>query len=142
MARTKMNQRSASRGTVPMGATGGRMPPSKTTVALLATSVISAVWAGAMLMPAGRIAYVYLFTYSEFYMGVLSLVSLSITVMVGLVATDRMVLSVRQRVLMQSTHRTTGIIVKEAAERTLLEILRHGRAEIGERAAHDLEVVT
>jgi hypothetical protein len=86
------------------------MPPSKVTVALLTTSVLSAVWAGAMLTPVGRIAYVYLFAYSEFYMGVLSLVSLSVTVMMGLVATDRMVLSVRQRVLMQSAHRTTGII--------------------------------
>jgi hypothetical protein len=80
------------------------------TVALLSTSIIAAVWAGAMLTPPGRIAYVYLFAYSEFYMGVLTLVSLSITVMLGLVATDRMVLSVRQRVLMQSAHRTTGVI--------------------------------
>jgi hypothetical protein len=114
MARTKQNQRSANRVDVPMGATGGRVPPSKTTVALLSTSVIAAVWAAAMLTPAGRIAYVYLFSYSEFYMGVLSLVSLSITVMLGLVATDRMVLSVRQRVLMQSAHRTTGVIAVSA----------------------------
>jgi hypothetical protein len=114
MARTKQNQRSANRVDVPMGATGGRTPPSKTTVALLSTSVIAAVWAAAMLTPAGRIAYVYLFSYSEFYMGVLSLVSLSITVMLGLVATDRMVLSVRQRVLLQSAHRTTGVIAVAA----------------------------
>jgi hypothetical protein len=114
MARTKQNQRSANRVDVPMGATGGRVPPSKTTVALLSTSVIAAVWAAAMLTPAGRIAYVYLFYYSEFYMGVLTLVSLSITVMLGLVATDRMVLSVRQRVLMQSAHRTTGVIAVAA----------------------------
>ena len=67
MARTKLNQRSASRVTVPMGATGGRTPPSKATMALLATSVVSAVWAAAMLTPPGRIAYVYLFAYSEFY---------------------------------------------------------------------------
>ena len=97
-----------------MGATGGPTPPSKVTIALFATSLISAVWAAAMLTPVGRLAYVYLFAYSEFYMGVLSLVSLSITVMLGLVATDRMVLSVRQRVLMQSAHRTTGIIAVSA----------------------------
>lgn len=84
------------------------------TVLLLATSIISAVWAAAMLTPFGRIAYVYFFAYSEFYMGVLSLVSLSITIMIGLVATDRLVLSIRQRVLLQSAHRTTGVIAVAA----------------------------
>src|SRR4051794_23901976 len=110
MAQTKQNQRSANRVSVPVGATGGRTPPSKLTVALLATSVLSAIWAAAMLTPAGRIAYVYVFAYSEFYFGVLALVFLSITVMAGVLATDRMILTVRQRVLLQSAHRTTGII--------------------------------
>ena len=73
-----------------------------------------AVWAAAMLTPFGRVAYVYFFAYSEFYMGVLSLVSLSITIMIGLVATDRLVLSIRQRVLLQSAHRTTGVIAVAA----------------------------
>jgi hypothetical protein len=130
MARTKMNQRSASRGTVPMGATGGRTPPSKVTIALFTTSIISALWAGAMLTPPGRIAYVYLFTYSEFYMGVLTLVSLSITVMVGLLATDRMVMSVRQRVLLQSAHRTTGIIAVAALGIHLATKLSMGRMSL------------
>ncbi|MCA2217796.1 translation initiation factor III [Jidongwangia harbinensis] len=79
-------------------------------MALLATSIVLAVWATAMLTPFGRVAYVYVFLYAEFYMGVLTLVSLSITVMIGLVATDRLVLSIRQRVLLQSAHRTTGVI--------------------------------
>ena len=114
MARTKMNQRSANRVAVPMGATGGRTPPSKVTVMLLTTSIISAVWAAAMLTPFGRVAYVYFFAYSEYYMGVISLVSLSITIMVGLIATDRLVLSIRQRVLLQSAHRTTGVIAVAA----------------------------
>ena len=114
MARTKMNQRSANRVAVPMGVTGGRTPPSKVTVMLLATSIISAVWAAAMLTPFGRVAYVYFFAYSEYYMGVISLVSLSITIMIGLVATDRLVLSIRQRVLLQSAHRTTGVIAVAA----------------------------
>ncbi|GAA2523786.1 hypothetical protein GCM10010434_084280 [Winogradskya humida] len=95
---------------VEMGATGGRTPPSKLTVALLGTSVLAVVWALMMMIPAGRVAYVYIFSYSEFYMGVLTLVSLSITIMVGLVSTDRLVLSIRQRLLLQSTHRTTGTI--------------------------------
>ena len=113
-----------------MGATGGPTPPSKVTIALFATSLISAVWAAAMLTPMGRVAYVYLFAYSEFYMGVLSLVSLSITVMLGLVATDRMVLSVRQRVLMQSAHRTTGVIAVSALVLHVLTKLSMGRIAV------------
>ena len=109
MARTKFNQRSANRVDVPMGATGGR-PPSKISIAVLAISILTAIWAAAMLTPFGRVGYYYFFVYAEFYMGVLTLVSLSITIMVGLVATDRLVLSIRQRVLLQSAHRTTGVI--------------------------------
>ncbi|RSM48367.1 translation initiation factor III, partial [Actinoplanes sp. ATCC 53533] len=78
--------------------------------AVLGLSVLAAIWAAMMLTPGGQVAYVYVFTYTEFYVGVVTLVSLSITIMVGLVATDRLVLSIRQRVLLQSTHRTTGVI--------------------------------
>jgi hypothetical protein len=97
-----------------MGATGGRTPPSKATVLLLMTCVLSAIWAAAMLTPFGRVGYYFFWAYSEFYMGVISLVSLSITIMIGLVATDRLVLSIRQRVLLQSAHRTTGVIAVTA----------------------------
>ncbi|MFI7540738.1 translation initiation factor III [Actinoplanes sp. NPDC049599] len=93
-----------------MSATGGRTPPSMITFAVLGVSIIAAIWAAAMLTPAGQMGYVYVFAYTEFYVGVVSLVSLSITIMVGLVATDRLVLSIRQRVLLQSAHRTTGVI--------------------------------
>ena len=79
MARTKLNQRSADRVAVPMDATGGRTPPSKVSMALLVMSIITALWAAAMLTPYGRIAYYFVFIYSEFYMGVITLVSLSIT---------------------------------------------------------------
>jgi hypothetical protein len=113
MARTKSNQRSANRVAVPMDSTGGR-PPSKITILIFATSIVAAVWAAAMMTPFGRVAYVYFFAYSEYYMGVISLVALSITIMIGLVATDRLVLSIRQRVLLQSAHRTTGVIAVAA----------------------------
>ncbi|MEU4220999.1 ferric reductase-like transmembrane domain-containing protein, partial [Actinoplanes sp. NPDC026623] len=93
-----------------MSATGGRTPPPLTTYAVLGVSIISAIWAAAMLTPAGKTGYVYFFLYCQYYMGVVSLVALSITIMLGLVATDRLVLSIRQRVLLQSAHRTTGII--------------------------------
>ena len=39
-----------------------------------------------------------------------ALVSLSITVMLGLLATDRLVLLIRHRVLLQSAHRATGVL--------------------------------
>ena len=109
MARTKNNQRSANRVAVDVGATGNR-PASKGAVAILAVCVLAAIWAVAMMTAPGRVGYYYFFIYAEFYMGVLTLVSLSITIMVGLVSTDRLVLSIRQRVLLQSTHRTTGVI--------------------------------
>ncbi|BFU44110.1 translation initiation factor III [Krasilnikovia sp. MM14-A1004] len=93
-----------------MDATGGPTPPSKITIATLAVSILLAIWAAAMLTPVGRVLYVYVFAYLEYYMGVLTLVSLSITIMLGLVSTDRLVLSIRQRVLLQSAHRTFGVI--------------------------------
>ncbi|MEV6599594.1 translation initiation factor III [Actinoplanes sp. NPDC051346] len=114
MARTKTKERSTARVDVEMGSTGGPTPPSKLTVALFGTSILAAIWAVMMLIPAGRVAYIYIFMYLEFYMGVVSLVSLSITIMVGLVSTDRLVLSIRQRLLLQSAHRTTGVLAISA----------------------------
>jgi hypothetical protein len=45
----------------------------------------------------------------EFYSGVFCLVSLSITVMVGLAATDRIVLMIRHRILLQAAHRAMAL---------------------------------
>ncbi|MCO8271192.1 translation initiation factor III [Actinoplanes sp. TRM 88003] len=109
MARTKNNERSANRVAVDVGATG-KGAPSKGAIIVLAISVIAALWAVAMMTKPGRVGYVYFFTYTEYYIGVVTLVSLSITIMIGLVSTDRLVLSIRQRVLLQSAHRTTGVI--------------------------------
>ena len=113
MARTKNNERSANRVAVDVGATG-KGAPSRGAVAVLAVSVIAALWAVAMLTRPGRVGYVYVFYYAEYYMGVITLVSLSTTIMIGLVSTDRLVLSIRQRVLLQSAHRTTGVIAVTA----------------------------
>lgn len=109
MARSKNTKAAAPRVAVDVGSTGTR-PASKTAVALLILSIVAAVWAVAMMTTPGRVGYYYFFAYLDYYVGVISLVSLSITIMVGLVATDRLVLSVRQRVLLQSVHRTTGVI--------------------------------
>ncbi|WP_157411349.1 translation initiation factor III [Actinoplanes rectilineatus] len=81
---------------------------------VLALCVIAALWAVSMMTAPGRIGYYFFFIYSSFYMGVIALVGLSITIMVGLVSTDRLVLTIRQRVLLQSTHRTTGLIAVSA----------------------------
>lgn len=45
----------------------------------------------------------------DYYGGVFCLVTLSITVMTGLAVTDRMVLMIRHRVLLQSVHRALGL---------------------------------
>jgi hypothetical protein len=80
------------------------------TVILLVASVVAAIWAVSMLTAPGRVGYYYFFIYAEYYMGVIALVALSTTIMVGLVSTDRLVLSIRQRVMLQSAHRTTGLV--------------------------------
>lgn len=106
MARTNQNQRPAG----PRPELPGMRQPSRLSVLVLSASVLAVFWALAMLTPAGRIAYVYAFFFTDFFGGVFALVSLSITVMVGLLATDRIVLLPRHRVLLQSAHRTTGIM--------------------------------
>ncbi|MEU4163269.1 translation initiation factor III [Actinoplanes sp. NPDC026670] len=108
MARSK-NSNAPTRVPVDVGSTGTR-PVPKSAVALLILSILAALWAVAMMTTPGKVAYLYLYEYLKYYMGVVALVSLSITIMVGLVATDRLVLSIRQRVLLQSAHRTTGVI--------------------------------
>jgi hypothetical protein len=109
MARSKNKEGAASRVAVDIGSTGKGSVPTGAVI-LLVVSVLAAIWAVAMMTAPGRVGYVYFFMYAEYYMGVLTLVSLSITIMVGLVSTDRLVLSIRQRVLLQSTHRTTGVM--------------------------------
>src|SRR5437763_1135672 len=51
-----------------------------------------------------------IFNFLEFYGGVFTLVSLTLTVITGLVATDRLLLLARHRMWVQSIHRTFGII--------------------------------
>ncbi|GAA1634057.1 translation initiation factor III [Actinoplanes couchii] len=109
MARSKNNKAAPTRAAVDVGSTGVRTVP-KGAVAVLIICIVAAVWAVAMMTGPGRVGYYILFEYLKYYMGVVALVSLSITIMIGLVATDRLVLGIRQRVLLQSAHRTTGVI--------------------------------
>ncbi|MEH0971753.1 hypothetical protein V6U77_11535 [Micromonospora sp. CPCC 205546] len=83
---------------------------SRPAVALLTVSALAASWAVTMLTGVGSTAYAYGFFFTEFFAGVVALVALSLTVMMGLLATDRLVLLIRHRVLLQSAHRATGIL--------------------------------
>ncbi|MEU1587531.1 hypothetical protein [Micromonospora sp. NPDC005710] len=88
----------------------GVRTPSRSASALLIASVFAALWAAVMLTGAGQTAYAYGFFFTEFFAGVVSLVALSLTVMLGLLATDRLVLRISHRVLLQSAHRATGVL--------------------------------
>ncbi|WBB67030.1 hypothetical protein [Micromonospora sp. WMMD812] len=79
-------------------------------MAALIFSALAAAWAAVMLTGAGQRAYAYGFFFTEFFAGVVTLVALSLTVMLGLLATDRLVLLIRHRVLLQSAHRATGVL--------------------------------
>ena len=107
MARTERNQRSAG---PPGGAVEGRKPPSSAALLLLLASALTAIWAAAMLTTSGRTIYASVFYFMEFYAGVFVLVSLTMTVVGGLLATDRIILKVHHRVLLQSTHRVTAVL--------------------------------
>ncbi|MGQ5262410.1 hypothetical protein ACTWLT_16830 [Micromonospora sp. ZYX-F-536] len=108
MARAKQNQKAA---TVRTGASSrGVRTRSRSATAMLIASVLAALWAATMLTGAGQTAYAYGFFFTEFFAGVIALVSLSLTVMLGLLATDRLVLRISHRVLLQSAHRATGVL--------------------------------
>ncbi|MFJ6199296.1 hypothetical protein [Micromonospora sp. NPDC092111] len=83
---------------------------SKSAMALMVGSALGLLWAGVEMTGNGAAMYAYGFFFTEFFAGVVALVSLSLTVMMGLLATDRLVLLIRHRVLLQSAHRATGIL--------------------------------
>ncbi|MFC4150489.1 ferric reductase-like transmembrane domain-containing protein [Micromonospora mangrovi] len=108
MARAQQNEKAA---TVRTASTsrGVRTRP-RTALAALVASALAIAWAGVELAGAGTVLYAYGFFFTEFFAGVVALVSLSLTVMMGLLATDRLVMGIRHRVLLQSAHRATGIL--------------------------------
>jgi hypothetical protein len=78
---------------------------------VLVTGFVVAVGlAASTYTPVGRLWTAYMFVVLNFYVGVIALVALSITVMAGLLSTDRLVLKIQQRVLLQSAHRATAVI--------------------------------
>ncbi|MGN9909482.1 hypothetical protein ACTMTJ_18220 [Phytohabitans sp. LJ34] len=68
-----------------------------------------AMWAASTTF-GGALASVYVYAFLNFFAGVVSLVALSLTVMCGLVATDRFFLKIGHRVFFQGVHRATAII--------------------------------
>ncbi|MFG1901902.1 hypothetical protein [Micromonospora carbonacea] len=108
MARAQQNTKATTVRTT--SSSRGVRTRSKASVALMAGSALAIVWAGIELAGAGTAMYAYGFFFTEFFAGVVALVSLSLTVMMGLLATDRLVLRIPHRVLLQSAHRATGIL--------------------------------
>ncbi|MBY8873814.1 ferric reductase-like transmembrane domain-containing protein [Micromonospora sp. PLK6-60] len=108
MGRGQQNQKSAAVRTA--STSRGVRTVSGRAIAALAASVLALLWAGIELTGEGAVMYAYGFFFTEFFAGVITLVSLSLTVMLGLLATDRLVLLIRHRVLLQSAHRATGIL--------------------------------
>ncbi|TDB69561.1 hypothetical protein E1165_28235 [Micromonospora sp. KC723] len=108
MARAKQNQKAEAVRT--STSSRGVRTVSKSSMALMAASVFGLVWAGMEMSGSGAAMYAYGFVFTEFFAGVVTLVSLSLTVMLGLLATDRLVLQARHRLLLQSAHRATGVV--------------------------------
>jgi hypothetical protein len=72
----------------------------------LATAFIALL--GVTATQPGAIAVAAIQRFLAFYAGVFALVGMSITIMVGLLATDRIVLGIGHRVLAQAVHRATA----------------------------------
>ncbi|MGC4895328.1 hypothetical protein [Micromonospora sp. DT31] len=108
MARAQQNEKATTVRTT--SSSRGARTMSKPAVAALGASALGLAWAGVELAGAGGALYAYGFFFTEFFAGVIALVSLSLTVMLGLIATDRLVLLIRHRVLLQSAHRATGVL--------------------------------
>ncbi|TDC31095.1 hypothetical protein E1166_28250 [Micromonospora sp. KC213] len=108
MARAKQNQKAEAVRT--STSSRGVRTVSKSSMALMGASAFGLAWAGIEMSGNGGAMYAYGFVFTEFFAGVATLVSLSLTVMLGLLATDRLVLQARHRLLLQSAHRATGIL--------------------------------
>jgi hypothetical protein len=70
------------------------------------------------------------FRFLAFYAGVFSLVALSLTVMGGLAATDRIVLMVRHRVLLQGVHRSMATVAMVFLVIHILTKIAQGHASV------------
>ncbi|MEV6693903.1 hypothetical protein AB0M35_20770 [Micromonospora sp. NPDC051196] len=107
---------------------------SRGQILALSASGLAAAWALVMLTGAGQKAYAMGFFFTEFFAGVIALVALSLTVMMGLLSTDRLVLLIRHRVLLQSAHRATGILGVAGLVFHVITKITTGRAGVTDMA--------
>lgn len=105
MTKTKYSQPPGLVRTAPSARAGASRRP----LYLLGGGLLSALIGGAALTRPGLAVIGAVHAFLEFYIGVVSLVALSITIMVGLAMTDRIVLMIRHRVLMQGIHRAMAV---------------------------------
>src|SRR3954471_10828897 len=84
-----------------------RGQPSAVNVSIV---ILAALVLLGMLTGGGRSAATQFVDFLRFYGGVFTLVSLTLTVIAGLIATDRIILVARHRMWVQSVHRTLGIV--------------------------------
>jgi len=86
----------------------------------------------ASVTPAGRTGLGHARSFLEFYTGAVSLVALTISVMAGVATTDRLVLGVPQRMLLQALHRGMAVTsVVFLAVHTVLKIAENHASVLG-----------
>lgn len=88
---------------------GGKRGMPAMPLMALGVSLVAILWAVGLLTEQGRLAYAYTFVFVDFFGGVFALIGMTLAVMVGVAVTDRMILTPKQRVFIQSAHRTLGI---------------------------------
>jgi DMSO/TMAO reductase YedYZ heme-binding membrane subunit len=74
--------------------------------------------------PAGAIVVTEVQRFMDFYSGVFTLVALTLSVVAGLVATDRMILKIQHRILAQAMHRAATLVATAfLVSHVMIEIL-------------------
>jgi hypothetical protein len=110
---------------------GGRRRGPFRPLAAGGAAVLAVVLAGS-LTSWGRFGTAYVFVVLNFYIGVVTLVALSLTVMAGLVSTDRIMLRIGHRVLFQGLHRATSILAMVALGVHIAVKVLEAHASIGD----------
>lgn len=121
----------------PSSAPGGRptfRPGHRYRSLLLVIGVLGVIVGAASLTGPGASAISAAHRFLEFFSGVFSLVALSICVMMGLAATDRVILMIHHRVLMQNVHRAFAMTA-------MLFLFVHVATKVMEAHARLLDIV-
>src|SRR5204862_5016939 len=106
MAKATFSQPSVRPKSTPSGKTAGPGP----LVLILGSAVLAAlIGLGLSFHGPGSAMIRGVHWFLEYYSGVFSLVALSICIMIGLAATDRIVLMIRHRIVLQAIHRTMAM---------------------------------